>query len=114
MQEAGDGLILVAAVLQHECADPQQMGEIGDRGTLSHLPAVGLGRVIEGVVKARESLHAESPPGSPLIIVARQGRHGRLRIDLNTLFPMFRLARALVPSAHGSRRMIRRSPHFKA
>lgn len=47
VQEAADRLVLVAAMIEHEPADAEQMGEIGNRGALAHLAGVRGAPIVE-------------------------------------------------------------------
>jgi hypothetical protein len=57
MQQAGDGLVLVAAIFEDERADPQQAREVGDVRALAKLAIVVERGVVEGDVEAGEAVH---------------------------------------------------------
>jgi hypothetical protein len=54
MQQAGDGLILVAAIVEDERADPQEVREVGDVRALAQLAVVVARGVVEGGGEAGE------------------------------------------------------------
>ena len=63
MQQAGDGLILVAAIVEDEGADPQEVREIGDVRALATLAVVAERGVVEGGGEAGEAVRCYlSPP----------------------------------------------------
>jgi hypothetical protein len=52
VEEGGDGLVFVAAVLEDEGGDGQEVGDVRGGGALAQLPGVQLGGVDEGVFEA--------------------------------------------------------------
>ena len=52
VKETGDGLILAAAVLDNEASDRQEMGDVGDLGSLPGLLAMEAGRVHQCLAEA--------------------------------------------------------------
>ena len=52
VQEAGDGLVLAAAVLDDQGGDAQQVGDVGNSGALAQLGGVGDAGVIDGAGEA--------------------------------------------------------------
>lgn len=72
VQQAGDGLVLVAAVLQHDAGDAQQVVEVGDGGALAELGGVGDAGVLDGLaVTLGQNGHGRTPSHVPLTPAAR-------------------------------------------
>ncbi|MOA07261.1 hypothetical protein D3C78_1269490 [compost metagenome] len=57
VQQGGDGLVLVAAVLQHQGADRQRVGDVGHCGALAQLAGVHVGGIAEGAGQPLAVLH---------------------------------------------------------
>ena len=53
VQQSGDGLVLVRAVFERQGSHPQQMGDVGNRGSLSHLSGMGCLGVGESLSETR-------------------------------------------------------------
>ena len=49
VQEAGDGLVFVAAVLEHQARDRQQVIQVGDPGPFPHLPGMGDSGIVDRI-----------------------------------------------------------------
>src|SRR5205807_2550885 len=71
VQERGDRLVLVAAVLDHERADAEQVTDIRDAAALADLRAVGRGGELKGMFKSLAEL---DPPG-PAVEVLFHNSH---------------------------------------
>ena len=65
MQEGGDRLVLVGAVLEGEARDAEDMGDVGDGRPLADLAGVQSGGQHEGILKTRRQGHRTPPRSEP-------------------------------------------------
>ena len=75
VQQAGDGLVLVAAVFDHQGGNGQQVAEVRDAGALAHLAGVGHAGVVHGVGEAfGQDGHARPSVGGDAPMMPGRGR----------------------------------------
>jgi biotin carboxylase len=51
MEQCGDSLILITAILDRDCSDPKQVGNIGNFATLPLLQPMNSARISKGIIK---------------------------------------------------------------
>ena len=60
VQQPGNGLVLIPAVLQNQGAYPQKMRQIRHRRAFTHLPVMRIRDIIECLMEPRETMHGHS------------------------------------------------------